>query len=142
MTNLTHKATQILANDLYATQATGVKLEDIRQDYAQCTLQLQPHHRNAVNNVMGGVIYTLADFAFAAAANSPCIEAEQPLAWVTVSSTIHYLAQPTGNKLTAETQCIKRGKTSCLFHINIYDRQQNPVALVITAGRKTAPQNN
>lgn len=142
MTDLTPKAHVIFARDLYATQATGAKLEAVKQDYARCTVELQPLHRNAMGNVMGGVMFTLADLAFAAAANSHCIQTGEPLSWVSTNSNIHYLAQPTGNKLTAETQCIKRGKTSCLFHINIYDGQPTPVAVVITAGRKTAPKNN
>lgn len=136
MTNLTHKATEIFANDLYATQATGVRIDDVEPDYARCTLDLQPVHRNAMNGVMGGVMFILADLAFAAAANSRCIEAEEPIAWVSTASNIHYLTQPVGNRLTAETQCVKRGKTTCLFTINIYDINKTLVAIVTTSGKK------
>jgi acyl-CoA thioesterase len=37
---------------------------------AQAKMTLQPHHCNALGTVHGGAIFTLADFAFAAASNS------------------------------------------------------------------------
>ena len=140
MTNLTHKAAEIFANDLYATQATGVKLVEVGKDYAKCTMDIQPLHCNAMGGVMGGAMFTLADLTFAAAANSRCIEAGEPLSWVSTDSSIHYLSQPIGNRLTAETQCIKSGKTSCLYFINIHDEQQNLIAVVSTTGRNKTKQ--
>lgn len=136
MTSLTHKAIEIFAHDLYATQATGVILETVDQDFARCQVKLQDIHRNAMGSVMGGVMFTLADLAFAAAANSRCLEAGEPLSWVSVNSSINYLAQPVGNLLVADTQCVKRGRSSCLFHINIHDEEKTLVAVVTTTGRK------
>ena len=140
MTNLTHKAVEVFSKDLYATQATGVKFVEVGRDYAKCTLEIQPLHRNAMGGVMGGAMFTLADLAFAAAANSRCLEAGEPLTWVSTNSSIHYLSQPTGYILTAETQCVKSGKTSCLYQINIHDQQQNLIAIVTTTGRNRTKQ--
>lgn len=132
MTSLTHKAVEVFAHDLYATQATGVTIEAVEQDFARCQVELQELHRNA----MGGVMFTLADLAFAAAANSRCLEAGEPLSWVSVNSSINYLSQPVGNLLVADTQCVKRGRSSCLFHINIFDEKKTLIAVVTTTGRK------
>ena len=60
MMNLTHKAAEVFANDLYATQATGVRFVEVGEDYAKCTLDIQPIHRNAMGGVMGGVLFTLS----------------------------------------------------------------------------------
>lgn len=141
MMDLTPKADEVFARDLYATQTTGVKLEMVKQDYARCTVELQLLHRNAMGGVMGGVMFTLADLAFAAAANSHCIEAEEPLSWVSTDSNIHFIAQPSGNLLIAETQCVKRSRTSCLFLINIHDEKNNIMAVVTTSGRRITLQN-
>ncbi len=140
MMSLTHKAAEKFANDLFATQATGAKLVVVGEYYAKCTLDLQPKHRNAMGGVMGGVMFTLADLAFAAAANSRNIEAGEPLSWVSTNSSIHYLSQPKGNTLTAETQSIKTGWNSCLFSINIYDEQHALVSIVMTEGRRASIQ--
>lgn len=140
MMSLTHKAAEKFANDLFATQATGAKLVEVGEHYAKCTLDIQPKHRNAMGSVMGGVMFTLADLAFAAAANSRNIEAGEPLSWVSTNSSIHYLSQPKGNTLTAETQSIKTGRNSCLFSINIYDEQHALVSIVMTEGRRASIQ--
>lgn len=142
MTNLTLRAKEVFSKDLYATEATGVALETVERDHARCSLRLQPVHRNAMGGVMGGVMFTLADLAFAAAANSPCIDAGEPLSWVSTGSSIHYIAQPVGHLLVAETQYIKRTRSSCLFHINIHDDQDILVAVVTTTGRKVAQQHS
>lgn len=137
MTNLTHKAQDTFAHDVFATSTTGVEIEMVESDYARCSLMLMPHHRNAMGAVMGGVIFTLADLAFAAAANSGCLQNDDPLAWVSLGSNIQYLSQPKSNKLIAETQCIKRGRTTCLFTITIHDELNNTIALITTSGMKT-----
>ena len=88
--------------------------------------------------VMGGVMFTLADLAFAAAANSECIEQDEPLAWVTTGSSIEYLSQPADHTLTAETQCIKQGRTTCLYLVHITDGTGRAVAMLTTRGVKLA----
>lgn len=136
MKNLTHKAVELFSKDLYATQATGAKLVEVGKQYAKSTLAIQPLHRNAMGGVMGGAMFTLADLAFAAAANSSNIEAGEPLTWVTTSSNIHFLSQPAGDNLTAVTQCVKSGKATCLYYVNIYDDRQTLVTTVAITGRK------
>ena len=48
-------------------QGYNVEIEEVDDGYAKCSLEIQPHHLNAANTVMGGAIFTLADFAFAVA---------------------------------------------------------------------------
>ncbi|MBR3986824.1 MAG: PaaI family thioesterase [Bacteroidales bacterium] len=137
MTNLTHKAQQVFARDRYATELTEVSIDLVESRHACCSLTLLPLHRNAMGAVMGGVMFTLADLAFAAAANSDLIADDLPLAWVSLGSEIHYLAQPKGSHLLAETQCIRQGRTTCVYIINIHDELSTPIALVTTTGMKS-----
>lgn len=136
MTNLTHSARTIFANDRYATEATGVVIDLVEPGFARCYLDIQPHHRNAMGAVMGGVFFTLADLAFAAAANTSRIQDHEALEWVSLGSSIQYLSQPKGQRLIAETTCIKQGRTTCVFNIRICDELNNPTALVTTTGMK------
>ena len=48
----------------------GVNIEEVGDGYAVCGVNLDENHFNADGIVQGGVIYTLADSAFAVAANS------------------------------------------------------------------------
>ena len=134
MTSLTHKAREIFSHDLYATESTDVKIEEAREGYARCSLTLTPLHRNAMGAVMGGVMFTLADLAFAIAANSQSLANNQPLQWVSLNSSIHYLGQTQGNTLVAETICVKQGSSTCVYTISIHDENDKPIAIVTTTG--------
>lgn len=126
------EAKNIFKNDLYATELTGAELTSIAKHSAQCILKLTPSHRNAMGNVMGGVFFTLADLAFAAAANSECNEI---LHWVSLNSQIHYLTQPKSDVIEASATCIKQGKSTCVYEITIRDNEtQKPVAIITTTG--------
>ena len=55
--------------DRYATQLTGADILEAEPGRALVGLRLRPDHLNANQKVMGGAVFTLADFAFAVAAN-------------------------------------------------------------------------
>jgi acyl-CoA thioesterase len=58
-----------LAKDQFATHC-GIELLSVAPGTARARMALQPHHLNSIGIVQGGAIFTLADFAFAAASNS------------------------------------------------------------------------
>ena len=55
--------------DRFAMEVLGAEIEEAGPGRARCGLALRPCHMNANGTPMGGVIFTLADFAFAVAAN-------------------------------------------------------------------------
>ena len=57
------------ANDRYATVACGAVIEEARPGYARIGLQVGEDHLNGMGSLMGGVSFTMADFAFAVASN-------------------------------------------------------------------------
>jgi acyl-CoA thioesterase len=134
MTSLTHKAQDVFQHDRFATEATGIRVDEVREDYARCLLTLEAKHRNAMGAIMGGVMFTLADLAFAIAANNHCLANNQPLQWVSLNSSIHYLGQTQGNTLVAETICVKQGSSTCVYTISIHDENDKPIAIVTTTG--------
>ena len=64
------KTREFFRNDRYATE-TGAVIDEIDDHYSKCSLVLNEHHRNGVGGIMGGVYFTLADFAFAVASKQP-----------------------------------------------------------------------
>lgn len=58
-----------LRNDRFA-EHSGVELADLSPGHATARMTITDIHLNAFGSVHGGAIFTLADFAFAAAANS------------------------------------------------------------------------
>ena len=55
--------------DRFATQA-GVELLEVKPGYAKARMLVTPEHLNAGGVCQGGALFTLADLAFAAVANS------------------------------------------------------------------------
>jgi len=60
---------QYFAGDQFAAR-NGIELLEAANGCAKAKMTLHPHHWNGLQTVHGGAIFTLADFAFAAAANS------------------------------------------------------------------------
>ena len=60
---------EFFKKDLFAEQ-TGVELLEVREGYSKARLVITENHLNAGHRTQGGAIFTLADLALAAAANS------------------------------------------------------------------------
>lgn len=114
-------------NDHFATE-NGAVIEELGENYAVCSLQLTEHHRNALGNVMGGVLFTLADFSFAVASNF----GKRPT--VSTSSQITFLRAAKGNRLTARAEMIREGRTTVYYEISVFDELGNLVARVTASG--------
>ena len=78
---------------------------------------------NANNTPMGGAIFTLADFAYAVASNG---FTEQIIVSQQVSIT--FLAPARGRVLLAEAACLKSGRTTCLYAVDVRDELGTYVA--------------
>ena len=122
-------AREFFYKDKFAVD-TGITLDELTQEYALCSLELTDRHRNAYGGVMGGVIFTLADFAFAVLSNQ--------IHQLTVAQQvdIHYLSAPKGDKLFAKATCRKSGRTSSIINVDISDDAGRDVAQFIGTGFK------
>ena len=116
--------------DLFATETTGIEILDVGENYAKCVLCLTSKHLNAMGAVMGGVIYTLADFAFAVAANHAVLNT------VSVSGDIKFINPTKGKSLYAEAKCLKNGRTTSFYDITITDDCDNVISKVSIVGTR------
>ncbi len=109
-------------HDVFASQTVGAQIDAADKGWAECSLVIQPGHRNAMNSVMGGAIFTVADYALAVACNLD----ETPT--VGISNTIDFFAQPKGERLIARAQAEKSGRTVGFYTIDITDELGTKVA--------------
>ena len=58
---------RIFSNDRFATETTGCRVVEAGPGHAVCELDVCERHLNEKGGVMGGAIFTLADFACAVA---------------------------------------------------------------------------
>ena len=118
---------KIFEADRFATE-NGAVIEEVGDLTATCSLVLTDSHRNAMGAVMGGVYFMLADFAFAVAANW------QKIGWVSLRSDISFLSAAKGDKLIAKAVCVKDGKSTACYRIDVTDDLGNLTATVTTTG--------
>ncbi|MBN1358562.1 hydroxyphenylacetyl-CoA thioesterase PaaI [Candidatus Bathyarchaeota archaeon] len=92
----------------------GIQIIEVKDGYAKLSLKITKDHTNSIGAAHGGVIFSLADCAFAEACNYGDNVA------VAVQVSINYLKPAfEGDKLTAEAVRISDGKTLGLYHITI-----------------------
>ena len=122
------EAREFFSGDVYATSVSGISIEEIGEHYARCSMPVTPQHRNAAGAVMGGAIFTLADFAFAVAANVGGVLT------VTTTASVCFVGTCKGDTLYAETRLVKDGRRSCFFEVTVSDELGNLVAVVTSNG--------
>lgn len=121
---------EFFKGDRYA-MATGAVIDEIDDHYAKCSLVITDLHKNAMGGVMGGVYFTLADFAFAVASNwqSPGI--------VGLNMDVSYIGVPKSGKLIAEAKMVKESKHIATYQVEIRDDLGNITTIVQCLGFNT-----
>ena len=113
--------------DRFATE-NGAVIDEIGENCATCSLKITASHRNAMGAVMGGTYFMLADFAFAVAANW------QKVGCVSLRSDISFLSGAKGERLIAKASCIKDGRSTVCYRVDVTDDLGNLAAMVTITG--------
>lgn len=113
---------EFFENDLFA-EGTGVVLLEVREGYSKARLDIKKEHLNAGQRTQGGAIFTLADLALAAAANS-----HGTLAF-SLSSTITFVrASGPGDTLFAEARERYIGRSTGCYQVDITNQEGDLIA--------------
>ena len=123
------EAREYFSCDRFATE-NGISLDEVDACHSVASLALGARHRNAYGGVMGGAIFTLADFAFAALTN------DRVRKTVAQQVSISYLAPPKGERLIATARYRKNGRSSCVVNVDVVDDSGRDVAQFVGTGFK------
>ncbi len=118
---------KIFEGDRFATE-NGAVIEEVGDHSAVCSLVITDSHRNAMGAVMGGAYFMLADFAFAVAANW------EKMSCVSLRSDISFLGAAKGEKLIAKAVCVKDGRNTVCYRVDVTDDLGNLTAIVTATG--------
>ena len=120
---------EFISHDRFAMDA-GIRLVSCGDGEAVTEVTLEPRHLNAVGTAQGGLICTLADTAFAAAANAGAPET------VSLSTTVNFLrpARGEGTVLTAHAVTVSRGRSVCCIDVSVTDGEGRAVAKLQCTG--------
>lgn len=112
----------------------GVKVLEVKDGYAKLSLKITKDHTNSLGAAHGGVIFALADCAFAEASNYGDKVA------VAVQVSINFLKPAfEGDMLTAEAVRVSDGRTLGLYHV-IVAKQDRRIAFFSGLVFKTNPK--
>ena len=131
--NALDEVRRIFEGDRFATE-NGAVIEEIGDHSATCSLVLTDSHRNAMGAVMGGTYFMLADFAFAVAANW------EKMGCVSLRSDISFLGAAKGQKLIAKAVCVKDGRTTSCYHVDVTDDLGNLTATMTATGYRVVTE--
>ena len=109
-------------NDKFA-ERSGIELLSVSPGQARAKMTLHPHHLNGYGTVQGGAIFTLADFAFAAASNSHGTVA------VAINVSITFMKAAKTGALWAEARELSRNLKLGSYTVEVKDDQGELVAL-------------
>ena len=123
------EAREYFKGDRFATDS-GMVLDEFGDGSASCSVELGEGHRNANGGIMGGVMFTLADFAFAVAANN------KHMPTVAQQVSINYLNAAKSGRLTAKASCIKDGRSTCVYNVDVTDDSGRDIARFTATGFK------
>ncbi len=121
---LAERAVARLHESDVAARAFGIQLAGVAVGYAKCTMRVRDDMLNGHAICHGGVIFALADTAFAYACNS---YNENTLA---ASASIEFLAPArAGDELTAEAGERARGRRLGIYDIEVRNQAGARIAL-------------
>jgi acyl-CoA thioesterase len=101
---------------------SGIELLKAEAGKAWAKLEIKPHHMNGAKTVHGGAIFTLADFAFAVAANS-----HGNLA-MGINTSTSFINPATGGTLFAAAEEISLNNKLGNYQVRITDQDDKLIA--------------
>ena len=114
-------------HDEFARQ-NGIEIIDINEGYARTQVRIEPRHLNAGGSIQGGVLFTLADLAFAAATNS------HGNLTVTSAANITFLRGANTGVITAEAHELANHRHLPFCEVRVIDDTGNLLAVFTASG--------
>ncbi len=108
--------------DKFANQI-GLELLEYSKGYAKAKLKIAKTHLNAVNTVHGGAIFSLADFAFAVAANT------HGNISVALNVNISYLKAISEGSLFAEAKEVSINPKIATYNVRVFNEDNELIAI-------------
>lgn len=114
-------------HDEFARQ-NGIEIVEISEGYARTQVRIGPRHLNAGGSVQGGVLFTLADLAFAAATNS------HGTLTVTSAANITFVRGASAGIITAQARELVSSRHLPFCEVRVIDDEGHLIAIFTASG--------
>lgn len=118
---------EFLKNDRFADNS-GVELLEIKPGYAKARMLVTPDHLNGGGVCQGGALFTLADLAFAAAANS------HKVLTLSVNANITFVRSIREGYAYAEAVEVFDHSRLPFVEVRVTDEEGNLIAVMTSSG--------
>ena len=106
----------------------GAVITECGEGGATVEMDAGPRHLNAAGTVQGGALFTLADFAFAVAANAGGVPT------VSLQNSISFLHAVKPGRLTARAERVSETRRTCCYDVSVTDEAGNLTARMSVTG--------
>ncbi|MCD1295857.1 phenylacetic acid degradation protein [Methanocella sp. CWC-04] len=113
---------ELFKKDKFAEHA-GIEILEVSGGRSRVKMDIKDHHLNGLKTVHGGAIFTLADLAFAVAANTHGNVA------VAINANISYMKAISEGTLYAEAEEISINPKIATYTVNITDDNGDIIAI-------------
>ena len=110
----------LLNNDDRFCRYNGMRIDVLRLGYAEAVMDITENSLNGLGIAQGGSIFTLADLAFAGAANSHGFRT------VGLNSNINFIRPGVGRQLRAKATEVSR--RTCVYRVEVFNDDGKIVA--------------
>ncbi len=117
---------KIIDKDQFA-KLVGLELIKAEIGYAEVKMKIEDKHLNGIGIVQGGALFTLADYAFAAASNAG------GKITVGINANITYSKPAKGKYLLAKASETSASRSLCNYTVDIYDTDNDTLVAKFTA---------
>ncbi|QXH34612.1 PaaI family thioesterase [Pseudomonas muyukensis] len=108
--------------DLFA-ELLGVETMHSSFERSACRIHIAEQHRNALGGIHGGLIFSLADMAFAAACNAGSA------VYIGLQAEVRYMSKAQGNVLIATATLMGASKKIAHYQVLVTDKRDTQIAL-------------
>jgi acyl-CoA thioesterase len=106
----------------------GLEIVSLELDSCELALDFLHNYDNGNGSIHGGVLAMLADTAVACALST---NFDGKMGFATSNLNIHFLRKAT-TRVVAKARIVKKGRTVCVGHVDIYDAHDQIVATCTT----------
>jgi len=117
------KVIELFQNDKFAEHC-GIRIVEVSAGFAVCSMEVTEKHLNGIGILMGGALFTLADFTFGLAANSHGTIA------VSLNAFVSYIKKCSSGTITATAKEISNSRKTGVYSVCVNDETGQIIAQI------------
>ena len=121
--NVPQKVIDLMKADKFV-DLCGITLDEIGPGYAKTSVEIGVRHLNGAGVIQGGVLFTLADYALASAANS------REKVSVSIETSMSFIKGVSSGKVFATAREVSCGRTLARYDVPVTTEDGTLIALL------------